>query len=106
MIFSYNKNWDDYDEKAEHAVETGSAVVECGMLYDYELKWAEDHNTSWYRSKGRRGGINPFGTFMMNKKWTLVEDFNNHMLRFQQVRVSSNYFNKLHFNIPGWIVSH
>ena len=27
-------------------------------------------------------------SFMMNKKWTLEEEFNNHMLRFQQVKCS------------------
>ena len=59
------------------------------MLYDFELEWAKDYNTRWYRSKDVKGGKNPFGSFMMNKKWTLEEDLNNHMLRFQQVTVSS-----------------
>ena len=35
------------------------------------------------------GGTNPFGSYMLNKKWTLEEKFNKHMLRFQQVTVSS-----------------
>ena len=38
-----------------------------------------------YRSKERKGGVNPFSSYMLNKKWTLEEEFNNHMLRFQQV---------------------
>ena len=75
--------------KAEHAVKTGSAVVESGLLYDYELDWASKYNTSWYRSKDRRGGDHPFASYMLNKKWTLVEEFNNHMLKFQQVTVIS-----------------
>ena len=33
----------------------------------------------------------------------MEEEFSNHMLRFQQVQVSSHYFNKLHFGILGWI---
>ena len=58
-------------------------------MYDYELDWAKDYNTRWYRSKDKKGGEDPFGSYMMNKKWTLQEEFNNHMLRFQQVTVSS-----------------
>ena len=59
------------------------------MLYDFELEWAKDYNTRWYRSKDKKGGKHPFGSYMMNKKWTLEEEFNNHMLRFQQVTGSS-----------------
>ena len=60
-------------------IEKGSAVTEMGILYE-ELEWGK-----WHRSKDIRGGINPAGSFMLNKKWTLNEEFNNHMLRFQQV---------------------
>ena len=80
---------------AENAVRTGSSVVECALMFDYELKWATNHGTSWYRSKEKKGGDNPFASFMLNKKWTLEEEFNNYMLRFQQVTVSSDYFTKL-----------
>ena len=57
-------------------------------MYDYELAWAKNYSTTWYRSKEKRGGDNPFGSYMLNKKWTLEEEFNNHMLRFQQVKFS------------------
>ena len=67
-------------------------------MYDYALAWGK-----WHRSKERLGGDHPFVSYMMNKKWTLEEEFNNHMLRFQQVTVSSRYLSKLHFDIPGWI---
>ena len=72
---------------AKDAVRNGSSVVEIGFLLKSELDWAKEYNTRWYRSKDRGGGINPFNSYMMNKKWTLEEDFNNHMLRFQQVPV-------------------
>ena len=62
------------------------------MLYDYELEWAKEYNTRWYRSKDKLGGENPFASYMMNKKWILEEEFNNHILRFQQVKVSSIFF--------------
>ena len=58
-------------------------------MYDYELEWAKDYNTRWYRSKEKLTGDNPFGSFMLNKKWTLEEELNNHMLRFNQVTMSS-----------------
>ena len=73
------------------------------MLFNYELDWAKDHDTSWYRSKEKKGGRNPFSSYMMNKKWTLEEEFNNHLLRFQQVTDSSYYFSKLNFDNPDWI---
>ena len=84
----------------------GSAVKESSFMYDSELKWAKDEDTSWYRSKEKKGGRIPFPSYLLNKKWTLEEEFNNHMLRFQQVTVSSCYFSKIYFDIPGWIVSH
>ena len=56
-------------------------------MYDYELKYGK-----WYRSKERKVGINPFGSYMLNKKWTLEEEFNNHMMQFQQVTASSIYY--------------
>ena len=59
----------------------------------------------WYRSKERAEGLN-FASYMTNKKWTLEEEFNNHMLRFQQVTVSFVDFIKIYFDIPGWIDSH
>ena len=64
----------------------GSSVVEIGFLAESDLE-----HGNWYRSKERKGGLNPFGSFMLNKKWTLEEEFNNHILRFQQVKLSLNY---------------
>ena len=69
---------------AQNAVKSGSSVVQTGRLIPKELTWGK-----WYRSKERKGGENPCGSFMMNKKWTLEEEFNNHMMRFQQVTMSS-----------------
>ena len=98
MIFNFSQDWDESNVLVQDAVVTGSSVVECSLMYNYELEYG-----IWYRSKERKGGKNPFPSFMMNKKWTLVEEFNNHMLRFQQVRVSSRNFSKLHFGILGWV---
>ena len=91
------KDWDEYDEMVQQAIETGSYVFEVAFMYDSDLDLAKNYNTSWYRSKDKKGGVNPFASFMLNKKWTLEEEFNNYMLRFQQVTVSSDYFKKLAF---------
>ena len=82
------------------AVKTGSSVVETGILWPEYLDLGR-----WHRSKERKAEDNPFGSFMMNKKFTLEEEFNNHILRFQQVTLSSIFLSKekLHFDIPGWI---
>ena len=97
---------DDYDNMAKNAVESGSSVIEVSFLYDSELEWAKNYSTVWYRSKEKKGGSNPFKSYMLNKKWTLEEEFNNHMMRFQQVRLCFIYSNKLYFDIPGWIDNH
>ena len=55
---------------------------------DYVVEALSSNSDRSYRSKDRkeRDSI-PFGSFMMNKKWTLGEEFNNHILRFQQVNM-------------------
>ena len=82
-------------------LESGSAVAEAGFMRDYILDYAKDYGTRWYRSKGQNQNeiVNPgspFGSYLMNKKWTMEEDFNNYMMRFQQVTASSNHFSRLH----------
>ena len=42
---------------------------------------------------------------MMNKKWTLEEEFNNHMLRFQQVTVSSTFSIKYNLTFQAGLVA-
>ena len=70
-------------------LDSGSAVLEDAFRFDYELDWAKDYDTRWYRSKQKKGGQSTFVSYMLNKKWTLEEEFNKHMMRFQQVTVSS-----------------
>ena len=82
----------------EKVLELDSAVVESAYLYTYELKWAKTRGTTWYRSKEKKSGTNPFNSYMMNKKWTLEEEFNNHLLRFQQVAVNC-IFIKVRYNL-------
>ena len=95
------KDDDDYNKLAQDAVRKGGAVVEIGFLLPYELEWGK-----WHRSKETKGGESPFASYLLNKKWTMEEEFNNHMMRFNQVTVSSLYLNKQHFDIPGRIDSH
>ena len=90
---------DDFEKMAKDAVRSDSSVVEVAFMYDYWLEWGK-----WYRSQDRRAGYHPFVSYMLNKKWTKEEQFNNHLLRFQQVTVHSfNYFFKVHVDISGWI---
>ena len=60
----------------------GSAIQECGLLLDYELALGR-----WHRSEDKKATpYSNFPSFMMNKKWWLEEQFNLHMMRFQQVK--------------------
>ena len=67
-------------------MKTGSAVREIAFLRRYEIDLARKYNTTWYRSKEKKGGKSPFGSYILNKKWTLEEEFNKHLMRFQQVK--------------------
>ena len=78
---------------------SGSAVQETGYLVDYELALGR-----WHRSKDNVPATdNNLPSYMMNKKWWLEEQFNLHMMRFQQV-MSFCYSNNLKpVIILGWI---
>ena len=58
----------------------GSMVTEQAYLLDFQWDFGR-----WHRIKERKAGEDPFGQHMLNKKWKLEEEFNNHILRFQQV---------------------
>ena len=73
----------------DRVLERGDAVVEAAFMYEYELDWAKNYSTRWYRSKTKKDGNFPFGSYLLNKKWTLEEELNKHMMKFQQVTVSS-----------------
>ena len=63
-------------------MEKGSAAVELSYLSDYDRQFGK-----WHRSKDTKQRItNSFASFMINKKWVLEEQFNVHMMRFQQVK--------------------
>ena len=55
------------DKMTKDAVRSGSSVVEGAYMYDYWLEYGK-----WYRSRDRKGGLSPFGSYLMNKKWTLA----------------------------------
>ena len=83
----YKQDWKEFDNMTrDFIMGEGSAVQLTTSLYDYELAMEDEiEGKRWYRSKERLAGVNPFASYMMNKKWWLEEEFNNHMLRFQQV---------------------
>ena len=63
----------------------GMAVVEVGYL----SSWAKSLGR-WHRSKDKKQDqTSNFASYMMNKKWWLEEQFNVHMMRFQQVKKSA-----------------
>ena len=63
----------------------GSAVMAITYLKSSYLKLENiTEGKRWHRGKEKLPNY-PYGSYMMNKKWWLEEEFNNHMLRFQQV---------------------
>ena len=74
-----------------------------------EVAYIRDHVLAmgrWHRSKERKSpDYSPFASYMMNKKWSLEEEFNNHILRFQQVNIQYiRYPIGYLFDILGWTV--
>ena len=71
----------------KNVLDTGSKIFEAGFLYYFQIDWAKEAGTTWYRSKDTVNNLGrlPFPSYLMNKKWTLQEEFSLHMLRFQQV---------------------
>ena len=76
----------------------GTAAVEVGFLYDFELALGR-----WYRSKDTTSTpYSNFPSYMMNKKWSLEEQLNVHMLKFQQVKCICLLKNLSPVMISGW----
>ena len=68
-----------------------NSVFEAAFWFDEswpEVFYAPEYG-KWYRSKQKKDWQSPFASYMLNKKWTLEEEFNNHMMRFNQVTVTS-----------------
>ena len=77
----------------------GTAVVECNYLTVWEFQMGR-----WHRSRDKKEQESiDFISYMINKKWWLEEQFNVHMMRFQQVK-SNCYSNNFSFLILGWFV--
>ena len=98
------KDWSDFEQKyKDWIIRDGSAVIESSNL-DEELDWTKQAGRWMYRSKDRKstGEINT-GSFMLNKKWTLEEEFNNHIMWFQQVTKRFIYFSMVYFEFLGCI---
>ena len=64
----------------------GTAILQEGYLWDYQLELGR-----WHRSQEKaKGQSTDFMSYMINKKWWLEEQFNLHMMRFQQVKMFAN----------------
>ena len=65
----------------QDAVVSGSSVVLYSFLMDNQLAYGK-----WHRSSERRIARFPYGSFLLNKKWTLAEDLSKQIYRLQAVR--------------------
>ena len=88
------KDWDEYEERILGHIGDNNSVFDAAFWYDDtepHVFHAPEYG-KWYRSKQKKDWQSPFASYMLNKKWTLEEEFNNHMMRFNQVTVTSIYF--------------
>ena len=77
------KSWDEYRNQTKiWIMGNGTAVQERSLIKDYDLALGR-----WHRSKDKKQTSgSEFASYMINKKWWLEEQFNVHMMRFQQVK--------------------
>ena len=67
-------------------MENGTAVYEAASVATWYLKGEYGIEAKFHRSKDKKDLTrSPFVSYMINKKWTLQEEFTNHLLMFQQV---------------------
>ena len=85
LIVSF-KDWNDWIRIAKTRVFGSSSTVVVVQSYLLDFQLAQGH---WYRSRGIQPGDFPFGLNMLNKKWTLEEEYNRHIYQFQQVNINS-----------------
>ena len=80
-------------------MENGTAVQQIGYLFEHELALGR-----WHRSKDKKQKPgSQFGSYMVNKKWWLEEEFTLHMMRFQQVKYRYLFIKQYDiFDSLGW----
>ena len=67
-------------------VEEGTSVIEAPFFNTWYAETYYGIEAKVYRSKGKKDLTRSlFGSYMMNKKWTLQEEFANHLIMLQQV---------------------
>ena len=73
-------------------VEEGTSVIEAPFFNTWYAETYYGIEAKVYRSKGKKDLTRSlFGSYMMNKKWTLQEEFANHLIMFQQVTEESEF---------------
>ena len=86
-------SWEEFNNITKYdLVEKGTHAQVVGYLKDYELEWAKEQSTAWYRSKERVPIKEGFlgGGPISNKKWPLNENLLAHLLRLQQSGITFN----------------
>ena len=67
-------------------VEEGTSVIEAPFFNTWYAETYYGIEAKVYRSKGKKDLTRSlFASYMINKKWTLQEEFANHLIMFQQV---------------------
>ena len=78
------KDYNQYEKMLREDIQGANTHVYLGILYDYEKGDGKFHE-----SKDVLEGTSPFGGDIINKKWSLAEEYSYHLLVIQQVK---NYF--------------
>ena len=58
-------------------------MLQIAFLFSYEMEYGK-----WHRSKDIESDGSPFTSAMINKKWWLEEELNNHILQIHQVDIN------------------
>ena len=82
--YTYQKDYDTFLKMVREDIQGANIHVNLGILYDDEKGDGEFHEI-----KDVLEGSNPYIGDILNKKWSLAEEYSYHLLVIQQVR---NYF--------------
>ena len=74
------KDWDHYDKMMEDGILDAGTHVMLGALDDYTREFGKFH-----QSKEIIEGSSAGAGDILNKKWSLTEEYSYHLLLFQQV---------------------
>ena len=76
------EDWDEYDKLCKEGIQRDNTHALLGFIYDYYNEYSFG---KYYYSKEVLEGKHPYGGAIVNKKWPHLDNYNRHLIYYQQV---------------------